>query len=197
MSTVMNASSEPNTWEVEIDFVREILSPYKDHATYLRSAFVVDADVNDGGSARKDDRNKALMTAFGEFAIPESCYIDDTGHFNAVEFNICFNQLAYVLFAECFRKDLLPKIAPALAKKLGMNYAGYRTHQLSSMFIVKYQSRFKAPIDSDLFHGELSVRRVSSMANTFFAHTHVVFSDANGGLADGDILLAFSTGAAH
>ena len=197
MSTVLNASRGPDTWEVEGDFVREILSPYKDHATYLRSAFIVDAPVPADESARQDGEKKALMTAFGEFAIPESCYIDDTGHFNAVEFNICFNQLAYVLFAECFRKDLLSKVAPALAKKLGLNYAGYRTHQLSSMFIVKYQSKFKQPIDSDLFHGELSVKRMSSMSNTFFAHTHIAFSDANGGCADGDVLLAFASGAAH
>ncbi|MGD2076363.1 MAG: FcoT family thioesterase [Gammaproteobacteria bacterium] len=197
MSTVIDTASTRDAWEIESDFVREILSPYKDHATYLRSAFITDGPAQGTLAPRRDAAKKSLMTAFGEFAIPESCYIDDTGHFNAVEFNICYNQIAYVLFAECFRKRLLHRLAPSLADKLSMDYDGYRHHQLSSMFIVKYQSKFKQPIDSDLFHGELSVQRVSSMADTFFAHTHIAFSDAGGGYADGSVLLAFSATAAH
>ncbi len=35
----------------------------------------------------------------GEFGISSSCYIESTGHFNAVEAIICYNQLAYTFFA--------------------------------------------------------------------------------------------------
>ncbi|MGW6540873.1 FcoT family thioesterase [Streptomyces sp. NPDC055051] len=43
------------------------------------------------------------LTGSGMFTIPEPCYIDDTGHFNAVEFNICYNQLAYYTLAAMIR----------------------------------------------------------------------------------------------
>ena len=48
-------------------------------------------------------KDAGLISAKGRFSIPDSCYIDDTGHFNAVEFNICFNQLAYVPSASASR----------------------------------------------------------------------------------------------
>ena len=53
---------------------------------------------------------KKLITGKGRFSIPESCYIDSTGHFNAVEFNICYNQLAYVLFAGCINAGVMGKV---------------------------------------------------------------------------------------
>jgi len=39
------------------------------------------------------------MLAYGNFTIGDSAYIRSTGHFNAVELIICFNQLAYSAFA--------------------------------------------------------------------------------------------------
>ncbi|MEO1375818.1 MAG: FcoT family thioesterase, partial [Cyanobacteria bacterium J06635_10] len=42
-----------------------------------------------------------------DFSIPESCYIDDTGHFNSVEFNICYNQLFYIIIAYLIKNQLL------------------------------------------------------------------------------------------
>ena len=69
-----------------LNLLRLILIPYKPHCRYFQNAF---------------------LTARGEFSISESCYIAETGHFNAVEFNICFNQLSYYLIAECSHHQLL------------------------------------------------------------------------------------------
>jgi hypothetical protein len=85
--------------EISPAFVADILSPYKAHARYLKTAEI--ASFREKSS---DDKGKgALAKGVGRFAILESCYIDNTGHFNAVEFNICFNQLAYVMFANASR----------------------------------------------------------------------------------------------
>ena len=78
-------------------FVADILKPYRPRATYLRSAEITQFSEE----ALEDSASDvSLVTGAGRFSIPESCYIDDTGHFNAVEFNICYNQLAYVVFAK-------------------------------------------------------------------------------------------------
>jgi FcoT-like thioesterase domain len=67
----------------------EILRPYKQNATYLKSAEIT--HVNDKSAISPGTADHKLVSGKGRFSIPESCYIDDTGHFNAVEFNICYN----------------------------------------------------------------------------------------------------------
>src|SRR5882724_11344285 len=96
--TALAAQAEAPSTCVPMDIsdtlVADILKPYRPHARYLRSAQITHfRDKAAEGIAA----NKGLVTAAGRFSIPESCYIDDTGHFNAVEFNICYNQLAYVM----------------------------------------------------------------------------------------------------
>src|SRR6185437_12588121 len=86
----------------------EILKPYRQNATYLKSAEIT--QVCDKSTIAPGTQDQRLVTGKGCFAIPESCYIDDTGHFNAVEFNICYNQLAYVLFAGCIEAGLMHKV---------------------------------------------------------------------------------------
>jgi hypothetical protein len=63
-----------------------VLAPYKLNCRYLLSVV-----------AEYGQKGCSLASARAEFSIPESCYIASTGHFNAVEFNICYNQLAYSL----------------------------------------------------------------------------------------------------
>lgn len=96
---------------VEVDRVmlEEILRPYRKNATYLKSAAVL--RWFDKPPSRQD-KDQDLIVGRGTFEIPESCYIDDTGHFNAVEFNICYNQLAYVLFGKCIQQGILQPLIP-------------------------------------------------------------------------------------
>src|SRR5437868_7116844 len=68
------------------EFVCAILKPYRAHAIYLKSAAIT--HVHDGTAAQDASGTPPLITGTGRFSIAESCYIDDTGHFNAVEFNI-------------------------------------------------------------------------------------------------------------
>ena len=77
---------------LEPRFVSKVLAPYFEHTTYLKEATMIRRATH--GSEKPRD-----LVAAGEFHIGQSCYIQSTGHFNAVEFNICFNQLAYVTYA--------------------------------------------------------------------------------------------------
>src|SRR5262249_4200745 len=110
-------------------FVADILKPYRTNAKYLKSAQIT--HFMDKGS---------VLTGTGRFAIPESCYIDDTGHFNAVEFNICFNQLAYVLFGKCIEEGMLQRLI--LEKVDVLSPPEFKRQQLPSMVIVSIASRY-------------------------------------------------------
>jgi len=162
----------------------DILSPYKSYATYLKDAVIIDRTNETAFPPDEKKHLKALVTARGRFKIPEPCYIDDTGHFNSVEFNICFNQLAYVLMAQCLREKLLKKLA-------SYSYNFYKEKQLSSMFIVNFFCQFRKPINAQRFWGDLSLTKISVRGHSIFIRAYCAFYDELNGFADGDVLLAF------
>ena len=176
-------------------FISDVLKPYRSHAKYLKSAQIV--HLADKTSLKAKDA--AFMVGAGRFAIPESCYIDDTGHFNAVEFNICYNQLAYVLFARGLELGVLQKLNAGLQKlsdkqvdNLSISMAEYKKHQLPSMLIVSIDGvRFFKQLKSGDFEGELSINRVAPVGGAWFFFTTVTFSDAEGVKAKGSVVLAY------
>lgn len=178
-------------------FVAEILRPYRANAKYLKSAQII--DVFGKTSTEKAGETRALVTGSGQFAIPESCYIDDTGHFNAVEFNICYNQLAYVLFAKCLEDGILGKVNGELHKlsdakvdHLSISMADYKRHQLPSMLIVSIEGvRFFKEMKSSDFQGQLTINRFAPVGDAWFFFTTIAFSDAEGVKAKGSVVLAF------
>jgi hypothetical protein len=161
-------------------FVAEILRPYRPNAKYLKSAQII--QVRD---AQSPARAAPILTASGRFAIPESCYIDDTGHFNAVEFNICYNQLAYVMFGKCFETGIVPKLR-------FLTPCEYRRHQLQSCFIVSLESRFLKQLKSGDFRGDLVLNKLSWTGGVLFCFTTIAFSDCEGVKAQGPVVLAFN-----
>lgn len=166
-------------------FVADILSPYKPHARYLKSAEIT--RFRDKSPA---DTKGPLVTAAGRFAIPESCYIDDTGHFNAVEFNICFNQLAYVMFGKCIEAGIMHRLRSEDVKVLSL--PEYKRKQLPSMVIVSIESRYYKQLDSSDFRAELTIDKISSVGAAWFFFTSISFADAQGVKAKGSVVLAYS-----
>jgi hypothetical protein len=171
---------------IPASFLTEVLAPYRDNAKYLRSAEITHVRGGAAGEAG------GLVTGRGRFAIPESCYIDDTGHFNAVEFNICYNQLAYVVFGHCIAGGIMPRLVPGWDQKVKLSYGDYRRHQLPSMLIARLEGRFVKQLKSDDFAGELTVDRITVKGHGCFCFTTIAFSDAEGVKAHGSVVLAFS-----
>jgi hypothetical protein len=167
-------------------FAAEILKPYRQNATYLKSAEIV--QVNDKVAVAGTDQR--LIVGKGRFAIPESCYIDDTGHFNAVEFNICYNQLAYVLFAGCIEAGVMHKVRAGEVQVLSITE--FKRHQLPAMMIVSLESRYFKPLNSKDFTAELSINKISAVGSAWFFFTSIAFSDNGGVKAKGAVTLAFS-----
>ncbi|MEM6403526.1 MAG: FcoT family thioesterase, partial [Cyanobacteria bacterium P01_D01_bin.116] len=119
----------------------------------------------------------------GEFSIPDSCYIDDTGHFNSVEFNICYNQIIYILIAYLIKNKLLEPMNDWTLEE-------YKHRQLSDFLIVKFSSTFKKPINSNHFQGTLSINKVSVRGDLIMLKTSCAYYDDNGGWSEGDVTIA-------
>ena len=168
-------------------FVAEILKPYRPDAQYLRSARITECRCRAPAGAGKQG---GLMTAAGEFSIPRSCYIDDTGHFNAVEFNICYNQLAYVAFGKAIEAGILTQLRSDKAD--GPSFSDFKRNQLPSMVIVSIESRYYKPLDGKAFRGELTLDRISSVGQAWFLTTAMTFADDQGVKAKGTVVLAYN-----
>ncbi|HEU5470909.1 MAG TPA: FcoT family thioesterase [Actinophytocola sp.] len=150
----------------------DVLRPYKVHSRYLKSATV---SVQNG-----------LPVGRGEFSIPNSCYIDDTGHFNSVEFNICYNQLVYYLLA----KSIKERAVPALA---AWTLDDFWERQLPDILIARFRSLFRAPIESSSFSGEVSIATITESdvrRPVLLTETTCRFWDRQDGSAEGEVLLA-------
>jgi hypothetical protein len=166
--------------EMSAEFVADILRPYRANAKYLQSAQITQVRGSD-----RPAKGVPMLTAAGSFSIPESCYIDDTGHFNAVEFNICYNQLAYAMFGKCFETGIVPKLR-------FLTPGEYRQHQLQSCFIVSLESRFLKQMQGGAFRGELVLNKLSWVSGMLFCFTEITFSDCEGVKAQGSVVLAFN-----
>ena len=183
--------------DISDSFVADVLKPYRANAKYLKSAQITHFD--DKTSATSGAQDSAFVTGIGSFAIPESCYIDDTGHFNAVEFNICYNQLAYVVFGKCLEAGMIQKLNSGLQKLsaekangLSISMADYKRNQLPSMLIVSIEGvRFFKQMKSADFQGELTIKRVAPVGPAWFFFTAIAFSDIEGVKAKGSVVLAF------
>jgi hypothetical protein len=166
--------------EISDAFVAGILKPYRPAAKYLKSARI--AHVRD--TAESGSGESTLMRGWGTFAIPESCYSRCDG-FNAPEFNICYNQLAYVLFGKCIEARALDDLG-------FISFANYKRHQLKSWLIVSITSHYFSSLNTQQFVGELTLDRAVARGHAWFFFTRIAFCDAEGGKAEGSVTLAFS-----
>jgi hypothetical protein len=188
MQTNTNMKTEPRSegMRQRIDgdaaLLSRLLTPYKPHCKYLKSVSLEYESDSVNGPARLD---RGPISAHGEFSIPESCYIQDTGHFNAVEFNICYNQIAYYLSAECIRHELLKGV-------LAWNLEEYFQHQLGSCFISTFSSTFHKPMKSQRFIGRMDLLAATSTSRGHvFLETEVRFGYDENWLSEGTVRLAF------
>jgi len=164
----------------------QALRPYRAHCRYLKSATVTAAGDPAGGGR---------ISVAGEFEIPESCYIDDTGHFNSVEFNICYNQMFYYLAAKSV-------VAGLAAPFSGWTMDEYQRRQLSDFLIVDFRSTFRRSMRGRRFSGEVAVVSITEWSGSdlnkplAFVHTECRYWDEGGGRCHGEVRLAIldSTG---
>ncbi|WP_228003152.1 FcoT family thioesterase [Nocardia australiensis] len=118
----------------DTNLLADVLQPYRPDARYLRQM----THRFDGEKIRGD----------AELAIEGSCYIDDTGHLNAVDALISYNQMAYLTIATLIRHSIGPVFSE-------WSMAEFRRRHLPDMVITDSRFTFKRPIDSRRFRAEL------------------------------------------
>ncbi|MEM1391804.1 MAG: FcoT family thioesterase [Cyanobacteria bacterium P01_H01_bin.150] len=167
---------------VSQELLNTFLQPYKEDCKYLKKAQFQQPALSE--NTKNAGNNKpGLWLMKGEFSIPDSCYIDDTGHFNSVEFNICYNQIIYILIAYLIKNKLLEPMNDWTLEE-------YKHRQLSDFLIVKFSSTFKKPINSNHFQGTLSINKVSVRGDLIMLKTSCAYYDDNGGWSEGDVTIA-------
>jgi hypothetical protein len=174
-STAVSVRDYPSDDEL----LSRVMRPYKSkQCVYLKEASV-------------QVRDKGQVAATCRFEIPESCYIDDTGHFNSVEFNICYNQMAYYLVAKSVKERL---ISPFSEWSLDDFWA----RQLGDILITDFRSAFRSQMRGRFFHGELELTEVISWEASDIRDPLVVvrsscrYWDEFGGDSHGEVSVAIT-----
>ncbi|SDR78981.1 FcoT family thioesterase [Corynebacterium timonense] len=166
------------------DLHSTILDPYKGTNTvYLGDATV---ELPTGDAVPSEYAEGERVRARASFSIPEPCYIDATGHFNAVEFQICYNQLMYLALAAAVRSGEVGLFR-------GWTMQDYLERQLPSILIQDNNGHYSRPIDPTDFSAvfEIVGTDLSRLHKGIVKlHTAIAFEDPNGGAASGEVRLA-------
>lgn len=168
----MTTTPTPTTRSADQELLDRTLQPYRaKEAVYLQDARV---GVEAG-----------LVTGRGSFTIREPCYIDDTGHFNAVESLICYNQLMYFSLAVAVRDGLVEELRH-------WTLDDYWARQLPDVLIYHQQMRYRRPISSGGFEATFRIGHIRSQLDRRMLKlgTTIEFRDPSGGLAEGTVDLA-------
>lgn len=175
-ATAGTSPAEPPATVVEPELLHRVLRPYRAmDCIYVQGMRTSHAD--------------GVVRGFGELRIPQSCYIDDTGHLNAAEVIICYNQMLYTLLAVSIRDRLLPAFA-------GWSMEDYWTRQLDGVLITRQSTTFIRPISPRRFHGEVVFSKTLTGRLGHGAEplvsllTQFRFGDDDGGLCHGEVRVA-------
>ena len=165
------------SFPVEEHVLAPVLAPYKPSCRYLQTATV----ELPPRPAREGDAEPEL-SLHCTFAIPESCYIDDTGHFNSVEFNICFNQMYYMGTAAGAHYDLVPALE-------SMDLEEFLRRQLPDALIHEFHSKFEKPMQARAFEGRIAFHSVTERRGFLYFKMTAAYWDAEGGHCHGAVTM--------
>lgn len=165
------------------ELLAEVMRVYRPDCTYLKSAAITETE-------------SGLVTATCEFSIPAPFYIQDTGHFNAVEFNLCYNQMMYYAVAKSVKEGLMQPFGDWTPDE-------YRERQLADFLIVDFKSSFRQGVRSHHFYGEIVFTALHTTTGgrnwrpMIIADTTCRYWDDFGGRCAGEVRLAVTNPPVH
>lgn len=119
----------------------------------------------------------------GIFSIPKTFYGDQSGHFNATELMMCYNQICYTFFAESFDQGLVESVGRISLEE-------FKTYQMGSCLIATLNNiKFRKPINPKNFFGELTLKKSLRRNDFVFLTTDFSFRDNHEGKATGEAML--------
>lgn len=159
-----------------------VLQPYKENARYVHRAVLTNAG---NGATPHLASPESWIRIEGVCGFPEPCYIEATGHLNAVEANITYNQLLYLAIAETVRRRLLPELHH-------WSLDDFFRAQLPDVLIATYHANFRRPMRSAHYSGWFSIVDVQPKPHRqlLLLHTRAGFHDPGGGECSIDATIA-------
>ena len=162
--------------------LEETLDCYLPNVRYLRAARVTHAE---GFLPFECDVGSCVAVADGEFVAQPPWYIRDTGHFNSIEFNICYNQLAFVLIRYCVDMGLDSTLSDYIPKE------EFVQRMLPSVLILRYSVAFERPMRAARFSGRLGILKVVNKMRRLFLQTRLwVGRESSNWCSRGEVTLA-------
>jgi len=145
--------SQPNRLvsSLSSELIERVLQPYLPASRFVQSARL---DRPRHARLPQSDDPDSWLRLDVQCAIDAPCYIEATGHFNAVELNITYNQMIYLCLAEALRLRLFPQPAWSLED--------FFKAQLPHVLIVDYQARFRRPMMSARYSSWLMIESVQA-----------------------------------
>lgn len=183
MNGLVIGQSQNVQYPTDPELLARVMQPYQSKGcVYLKEALIEVASPSAEGCG---------VSADCRFEIPESCYIDDTGHFNSVEFNICFNQMAYYLLAKAVKDKL---VLPFSAWSM----ADFWQRQLGDILITDFKSAFRAHMNGRTFRGRIELMEIITWDGSDIRDPLLVvrsrcrYWDSHGGDCHGEVNVAIT-----
>lgn len=163
----------PDATPLSTALLHRVLQPYQPNARYVHRATMVGRGC---GITPRLHAPDSWLRVSGECGFAAPCYIEATGHFNAVEANITFNQLLYLGMAETVRARLLPELRH-------WTLDDFFRAQLPDVLIADYHARFRAPMGSRAYRGSFTFIEVVARPDRrqLRLQTRAEFRDDHGG----------------
>lgn len=155
--------------DLDPDLLWDVLQPYADDCKYVK-----------GGTVR---RHGDAVILDAQLSIGPSCYLLEPEPFQPAEFNICYNQMLYLVLAQGVVSGLYPELAV-------WDYAEFKRHQLPDVLILDFLCHFgEPPVRRDAFRGSLTVEKVILKRTLTLLKTSCEFTDDHDGYAEGVVTI--------
>lgn len=175
-------TSGRTTTAVSPEYLAQTLDCYFPHVRYLQNARI---ECGELGETFETELGDCVALARGEFTSPPAWYIRDTGHFNSIEFNLCYNQLAFVLVGQCIERGAVSALSAQLPRH------EFRERMLPDLVISRYSVNFERPMQALNFCASLGIVKVISKMGRLFLQTRCQVGPVHGRwCARGDVMLA-------
>lgn len=114
-------------------------------------------------------------------------YCDLTGHMNAVEFNLIFNQMMYIAIGQSIDWGWIPEL-----EGYDKNY--FMKKYWPDFLITKISSQFKAPLDVSSLYGTMRIKAIKKSSRHIFFELDLTAKPAEGEFPKpGEISHAYAT----
>ncbi len=112
-----------------------------------------------------------IVNLTAQFSIKESCYLSPgSGHFNAVEALMCFNQMIYVALLAGIEKKMFPFYADITPDE-------FNEHR-RRVYILEFEKiKFKKQINNNLFYGHLELQPLHKIKDKIYVSCRMGFGN--------------------